>query len=86
MQYENLSAAIQDCWLYELHDEIVRFDSIIDSFMTTDVPKEKLRKELSDWQFEIENIVVDILFDEELEREKQIEVSAIAEELFGTEV
>ena len=86
MQYENLSAAIQDCLLYELHDEIVRFDSIIDSFMTTDVPKEKLRKELSDWQFEIENIVVDILFDEELEREKQIEVSAIAEELFGTEV
>jgi hypothetical protein len=86
MEGLDISKSLEDCFQYELSDEIVRFDSIIDSLMTTDVPREKLREELSDWKFEVENIVVDIEFEEVLQNEGQREFEIMAEELFGTEI
>ena len=76
----------QDCFEWELGDQIVRFDSILDSLMTTDVPREKLREELSDWKDEVASIVDDIEYDAILQHERQREFATMSEELFGTEV
>ena len=52
-----LSKSLEDCFEWELNDQIVRFDSIVESLMTTDVPKEKVREELIDWQDDVANLV-----------------------------
>tara|TARA_R110000737_G_scaffold344540_1_gene371819 strand:+ start:51 stop:311 length:261 start_codon:yes stop_codon:yes gene_type:complete len=86
MDYLTISKCLEDCFEWELGDQMVRFDSIIDSLMTTDVPREKLREELSDWKDEVASIVDDIEYDAMLQHERQREFATMSEELFGTEV
>tara|TARA_R110000744_G_scaffold247166_1_gene363647 strand:- start:1455 stop:1715 length:261 start_codon:yes stop_codon:yes gene_type:complete len=86
MDYLTISKCLEDCFELELGDQMVRFDSILDSLMTTDVPREKLREELSDWKDEVASIVDDIEYDAMLQHERQREFATMSEELFGTEV
>jgi|11_taG_2_1085331.scaffolds.fasta_scaffold191962_1 hypothetical protein len=84
MENLNLSKSLEDCFEWELNDQIVRFDSIVESLMTTDVPKEKVREELIDWQDDVANLVDELSEIEPYEGFR--EFASMAEELFGTEV
>jgi len=54
--------------------------------MTTDVPRYKIREEISDWQNVVASIIEDIEDDAILQHEGQREFEMMSEELFGTEV
>jgi hypothetical protein len=54
--------------------------------MTTDVPRDKIREEISDWQNVVASIIEDIEDDAILQNEGQREFEMMSEELFGTEV
>jgi len=84
MENLNLSKSLEDCFEWELNDQIVRFDFIVESLMTTDVPKEKFRDELIDWQDDVANLVDELSEIEPYEGFR--EFATMAEELFGTEV
>ena len=86
MEGLDIAQSLADCFEWELEDEIVRFDSIIESLMTTDVPRDKIREEISDWQNVVASIIEDIEDDAILQNEGQREFEMMSEELFGTEV
>ena len=86
MEGLDISQSLADCFEWELEGEIVRFDSIIESLMTTDVPRDKIREEISDWQNVVASIIEDIEDDAILQNEGQREFEMMSEELFGTEV
>lgn len=79
----NLTKSLQDCFDHELNDEIIRFDGIMESLMTTYVARHKIREELIDWQEDVDNLI-DQLSDAE-NYEGFREFAAMAEEIFGTE-
>jgi len=83
MDQLNLTKSLEDCFDWELNDEIIRFDAIIESLMTTDVQRHKIREELIDWQDGVANMVDEL---SELEPYEGFrEFAAMAEEIFGTE-
>tara|TARA_R110000851_G_scaffold132012_2_gene266234 strand:+ start:721 stop:981 length:261 start_codon:yes stop_codon:yes gene_type:complete len=86
MEGLDIAQSLADCFEWELEDEIVRFDLIIESLMTTDVPRDKIREEISDWQNVVASIIEDIEDDAILQNEGQREFEMMSEELFGTEV
>tara|TARA_R110002167_G_scaffold226501_1_gene431638 strand:+ start:1493 stop:1753 length:261 start_codon:yes stop_codon:yes gene_type:complete len=86
MEGLDIAQSLADCFESELEDEIVRFDLIIESLMTTDVPRDKIREEISDWQNVVASIIEDIEDDAILQNEGQREFEMMSEELFGTEV
>jgi hypothetical protein len=86
MEGLDILQSLADCFEWELEGEIVRFDSIIESLMTTDVPRDKIREEISDWQNVVASIIEDIEDDAILQNEGQREFEMMSEELFGTEV
>ena len=86
MEGLDIAQSLADCFEWELEGEIVRFDSIIESLMTTDVPRDKIREEISDWQNVVASIIEDIEDDAILQNEGQREFEMMSEELFGTEV
>ena len=86
MEGLDILQSLADCFEWELEDEIVRFDSIIESLMTTDVPRDKIREEISDWQNVVASIIEDIEDDAILQNEGQREFEMMSEELFGTEI
>tara|TARA_R110000796_G_scaffold12647_2_gene41646 strand:- start:1074 stop:1334 length:261 start_codon:yes stop_codon:yes gene_type:complete len=86
MEGLDILQSLADCFEWELEGEIVRFDSIIESLMTTDVPRDKIREEISDWQNVVASIIEDIEDDAILQHEGQREFEMMSEELFGTEV
>lgn len=86
MEGLDIAQSLADCFEWELEDEIVRFDLIIESLMTTDVPRDKIREEISDWQNVVASIIEDIEDDAILQHEGQREFEMMSEELFGTEV
>ena len=86
MEGLDIAQSLADCFEWELEDEIVRFDLIIESLMTTDVPRDKVREEISDWQNVVASIIEDIEDDAILQNEGQREFEMMSEELFGTEV
>jgi len=79
-----ISKSLEDCYDFDLNDKIVRFDAIINSMMTTDVARDKLRQEITDWQDDVTNMVDEL--SEIYPYEGFREFAAMAEELFGTEV
>ena len=83
MDQLNLTKSLEDCFDWELNEEIIRFDGIIESLMTNDVPRHKIREELIDWQDGVDNIVDDLAAIEPYEGYR--EFAAMAEEIFGTE-
>jgi len=83
MDQLNLTKSLEDCFDWELNEEIIRFDGIIESLMTNDVPRHKIREELIDWQDGVANIVDDLAAIEPYEGYR--EFAAMAEEIFGTE-
>ena len=84
MNTVKLSKSLRDCHDWELSDQITRFDSIVDSMMTTDVARDKLRSELIDWQHQVTNAVDELSAYEPYEGFR--EFAKMAEDLFGTEV
>ena len=86
MEGLDILQSLADCFEWELEGEIVRFDSIIESLMTTDVPRDKIREEISDWQNVVASIIEDIEDDAILQNEGQREFEMMSEELFGTEI
>jgi len=86
MEGLDIAQSLADCFEWELEGEIVRFDLIIESLMTTDVPRDKIREEISDWQNVVASIIEDIEDDAILQNEGQREFEMMSEELFGTEV
>lgn len=84
MENLNLSKSLEDCFEWELNDQVIRFDSIIDSLMSTDVPRSQYREELIDWQDEVANLVDEVSAQEPYEGFRDF--ALMAEELFGTEV
>jgi hypothetical protein len=84
MENLNLSKSLEDCFEWELNDQIIRFDSIIESLMSTDVPRSQFRDELIDWQDDVANLVDEVSSLEPYEGFR--EFATMAEELFGTEV
>jgi hypothetical protein len=84
MNTVKLSKSLRDCHDWELSDQVTRFDSIVDSMMTTDVARDKLREELIDWQDEVENMVEELSAHQPYQGFR--EFAAMAEDLFGTEV
>ena len=60
MENLNLSKSLEDCFEWELNDQVIRFDSIIESLMSTDVPRSQFRDELIDWPDEVANIVDEV--------------------------
>tara|TARA_A200000159_G_C7173367_1_gene276389 strand:- start:370 stop:618 length:249 start_codon:yes stop_codon:yes gene_type:complete len=79
-----ISKRLEDCYDWELNDQIIRFDAIVESMMTTDVARDKLRQEFIDWQDDVANMVDEL--SESQPYEGYREFAAMAEELFGTEV
>ena len=84
MENLNFSKSLEDCFEWELNDQIIRFDSIIESLMSTDVPRSQFRDELIDWQDDVANLVDEVSALEPYEGFR--EFATMAEELFGTEV
>lgn len=84
MDILNLSKALLDCYEWDLHDDIERFDAIMESFMTTDVARDKVREELLDWQESVSEVVEEMA--EVAPYEGFREFAMMAEEMFGTEV
>lgn len=84
MENLNLSKSLEDCFEWELNDQIIRFDSIIESLMSTDVPRSQFRDELIDWQDDVANLVDEVSALEPYEGFRDF--ALMAEELFGTEV
>jgi len=84
MENLNLSKSLEDCFEWDLNDQIIRFDSIIESLMSTDVPRSQLRDELIDWQDDVANLVDEVSALEPYEGFRGF--ATMAEELFGTEV
>ena len=79
----NLSKSLEDCFEWDLNDQIIRFDMIIESLMTTDVARDKVRQELTDWQDDVANMVDKVSNYEPYDGFN--EFAAMAEEVFGTE-
>ena len=84
MENLNLSKSLEDCFEWELNDQIIRFDSIIESLMSTDVPRSQFRDELIDWQDDVANLVDEVSALESYEGFR--EFATMAAELFGTAV
>ena len=84
MENLNLSKILDDCFEWELNDQVIRFDSIIDSLMSTDVPRSQFREELVDWQDDVANLVDEVSALGPYEGFRDF--ALMAEELVGAEV